>query len=82
MWGDPESITKKLMKHRLKWLGHLVGMEDYRIPKRTLFAWSPQKRPPAWWATEKIEGYRLGRSEDGWSLGYLVHLSTPWEYVE
>ena len=46
MWGDPETITDKLIKRRLEWLGHLARMEDYRIPKRTLFGWLPQKRPP------------------------------------
>ena len=28
MWGDPETITEKLSKRPLEWLGHLVRMED------------------------------------------------------
>ena len=81
MWGDPESITEKLIKRRLEWLGHLVRMEDYRIPKRTLFGWLPQKCPPSG-SQKRWRDVVKDRSEDGWSLGYLVHLSTPWEYVE
>ena len=46
MWDDPETITEKLMKRRLEWLGHLVRMVNDRTPKRTLFGWLPQKRPP------------------------------------
>ena len=37
MWGDPETITEKLIKCRLGWLGHLARMAEYRTPKSTLF---------------------------------------------
>ena len=30
IWNDPETITEKLIKHRLEWLGDSTGMEDYR----------------------------------------------------
>ena len=46
MWGDPETISEKLIKRRLEWLGHLVRMGDSRTPKRTLFGWLPKKQPP------------------------------------
>ena len=44
-WGDLETITVKLAKRRLEWLGHLARMPSYRIPKKTLFSWLPQTRP-------------------------------------
>ena len=45
-WGDLETITTKLMRRRLEWLGHLVRMPDHRLPKICLFSWLPQTRPP------------------------------------
>ena len=44
-WGDEETITTKLLKRRLEWLGHVARMPNYRIPKITLFSWLPQPRP-------------------------------------
>ncbi|XP_065896190.1 uncharacterized protein [Dysidea avara] len=37
MWDDPETISEKLIRHQLEWLGHLARMGDSRTPKRTLF---------------------------------------------
>ena len=48
MWGYPESITEKLIKSRLEWLGHLVKMED---PKKD-FTWLVIPETSSWWATE------------------------------
>ena len=45
MWGDPETITEKLIRHQLVLLGYSVRMENYWILKRTLFDWPPQKHP-------------------------------------
>ena len=44
-WGDAETITIKLMKCRLEWLGHVARMYDSRIPRITLFGWLPQPHP-------------------------------------
>ena len=44
-WGDEETITTKLMKRCLEWLGHVARMPNSRIPKITLFSWLPQPRP-------------------------------------
>ncbi len=41
-WGDEETITSKLMRKQLEWLGHLARMTPERIPKITLFSWLPQ----------------------------------------
>ena len=30
MWSDPETISGKLIRHWLEWLGHLVRMGDSR----------------------------------------------------
>ena len=40
-----ETITTKLQKRRLEWLGHLNRMPDCRMPKIVLFSWLPQTRP-------------------------------------
>ena len=45
-WGDVDTITTKLTKRHLEWLGHLARMQDQRISKITLFSWLPQSRPP------------------------------------
>ena len=42
-WGDKETITVKLMKRRLEWLGHLARMPGHHIPKVTLFSWLPKQ---------------------------------------
>ena len=33
-WGDMETITMKIAKRRLQWLGHLARMPDSRVPKK------------------------------------------------
>ncbi len=43
-WGDTETITTRLQKRRLEWLGHLARMPNHRMPKVTLFSWFPQLR--------------------------------------
>jgi len=45
MWGDLESISTKLRKKRLEWLGHVARMPSHRIPRICLFGWLPQTRP-------------------------------------
>ena len=44
-WGDPDTVSTKVQKRRLEWLGHLARMPDYRLPKKVLFGWLPQPRP-------------------------------------
>jgi hypothetical protein len=44
-WGDSETITDKIQKRRLEWLGHLARMDGQRMPKSVLFGWLPQPRP-------------------------------------
>ena len=44
-WKDVETITEKLMKRCLEWLGHLAGMPSCRIPKMSLFSWLLQTPP-------------------------------------
>ena len=45
MWDDLESISAKLRKRHLEWLGHLVRMPSHQIPRICLFAWLPQTHP-------------------------------------
>ena len=44
-WGDPETVTSKVIRRRHEWLGHLARMPDNRIPKKILFGWLPKTRP-------------------------------------
>ena len=37
-WGDTETITTRLKKRRLEWLGHLAVMPDHRMPKISMFS--------------------------------------------
>ena len=46
LWGDCETVTVKIIKRRLEWLGHVARMPGYRMPKMVLFGWLPQTRPP------------------------------------
>ena len=32
-WGDEDTVSEKVQKRRLAWLGHLVRMPDHRLPK-------------------------------------------------
>ena len=43
--GDEETVTSKVMRRRLEWLGHLVRMPDECTPKTALFTWLPKTRP-------------------------------------
>ena len=38
-WGDMETVSDKVSKCRLEWLGHLARMPDKRTPKVCLFSW-------------------------------------------
>ena len=70
-WGDEETITTKLMRRRLEWLGHLARMTPERIPKITLFSWLPQTRPQGgprrrWRDLVKSDLKAVGIQERGW----------------
>ena len=45
LWGDPADISDKIAIRRLEWLGHVVRMEDERVPKRLLLASMEKTRP-------------------------------------
>ena len=71
LWGDLETISTKLRKRRLEWLGHLVRMSDHRIPRISLFAWLPQARPfygpkKRWRDVLKDDLTSLGISDGCW----------------
>ena len=70
-WGDEDTITIKLLKRRLEWLGHLARMPPERIPKITLFSWLPQNRPQGgprrrWRDLVKKDLKATGLRERGW----------------
>ena len=44
-WGDEKTVSEKVKRKRLEWLGHLARMPDRRIPKSTLFGCLPQPSP-------------------------------------
>ena len=45
IWGDEETVSEKVQKRRLEWLGHLARMPDHSLPKVMLFSWLPQPQP-------------------------------------
>ena len=45
LWGDPETVTTKITKRRLEWLGHVARMPNHCMLKIALFGWLPQTRP-------------------------------------
>ena len=45
MLGDTISISDRVRHCQLEWLGHVVRMEDARLPKRLLFSSLPFPRP-------------------------------------
>ena len=46
MFGMEESMEDLILRRRLHWLGHVARMDDSRFPKKLLFGWLPQRRPP------------------------------------
>ena len=70
-WGDPETITSKVTRRRLEWLGHVARMPDDRIPKKILFGWLPKTRqaggPRKRWRDHIRKDLKLvGVSETDW----------------
>jgi hypothetical protein len=53
------TITKTIRLHRLRWFGHLQGIEENRIPKRVLYvnleSTRPRGRPGNRWQDEVRE---------------------------
>ncbi|XP_018649176.1 hypothetical protein Smp_117990 [Schistosoma mansoni] len=41
---DDNSIEVSILKHRLRWLGHVLRMSSHRIPRRALFVGTGKKR--------------------------------------
>ena len=52
-WGDTGTVSDKVSKCHLEWLGHIARMPDKCIPKVCLFSWFPEPRPQGgplkWW---------------------------------
>ena len=45
-FGMEESLEDLITARRLRWLGHVVRVDESRAPKKTLFGWLSQRRPP------------------------------------
>ena len=69
-FGMPGSIHEVVMKHRLRWLGHVARMNGDRMPKQILFGELKKTRP----AHGTKKRWRDGVNEDLKSLG----LQTDW----
>ena len=79
-WGDVETVTTKVAKRRLEWLGHVARMPDHRLPKRALFGWLPQPRPPGgpqrrWRDVIRRDLKAVGVPEDQWYEAALSRAS-------
>ena len=71
LWGDHETVSTKIAKRRLEWLGHIARMPDHRMPKMSLFGWLPQTRPPGgprkrWRDVIRKDLQALGIPEERW----------------
>ena len=71
LWGDIETMTTKVTKRRMEWLGHIARMSNHRIPKIALFGWLPRKRPPGgprrrWKDVVRKDLKSAGISETAW----------------
>ncbi len=71
MFGMEESIEDLVSARRLRWLGHLARMDDDRLPKKVLFGWLPQRRPPhgtklRWKDRVRKDMKKFNISEGGW----------------
>ncbi len=43
--GMEECMEDLITARRLRWLGHVVQMDEERILKKLLFGWLPERRP-------------------------------------
>ena len=90
-WGDTESVTTKVTRRRLQWLGHLARMPDHRLPQTALFAWLPQRHtrcgPHRRWidvirndlkmlGVPEGEWYREAYSRNGWRARCQIELDS------
>ena len=71
LWGDLETVTAKVIKRRLEWLGHVARMPNQRIQKMALFGWLPEPRPPGgprkrWRDQIRQDLKAVGVSEEDW----------------
>ena len=74
-FGMEETMTHLLMKHRLRWLGHLARMEPFRMPKQLLFGELEKKRPShgtkrRWRDVVAADIKAAGMSEDWYEVAH------------
>jgi len=66
-----QTIQSMMMNNRLRWLGHVMRMQDERMPKRMMFARLQTTRPaggtPQRWKDCVQHDLRFMGLEDGWS---------------
>ena len=54
-WGDLETVTTKVAKQWMGWLGHLVRISDVRTPKEDA-VWLATQDTTSQWTPEEMEG--------------------------
>ena len=53
-FGMRETMTHVLLRHRLRWLGHIARMQPVRLPKQLLFAWRAMHDQTSTWCEEAL----------------------------
>ena len=75
-----QTIQSMMMNNRLRWLGHVMRMQDERMPKRMMFARLQTTRPAGGtqqrWKDCVQHDLRFMELEDGWS--HLAQQRDKW----
>ncbi|CAH8534076.1 unnamed protein product [Schistosoma haematobium] len=76
---DDNSIGVTILKHRLRWLGHVLRMSSQRIPRRALFADSGWLEKAERWSVYNMVSWYERKLQ---KTGLCRSFTTPWSGSE
>ena len=83
-WGDTLDMQEKVVARRLEWLGHVMRMEDERLPKCLLFSSLERTRPACGprkrWRDCVVSDLRARGVADSW-VEIATTSRTDWRQV-